>query len=100
MSEILTHNILNLREVAEYLRLPEEKIERQVLEGRIPGRRIGDEWRFLKSAVDDWLRSHDTRAILLSQAGSLADDETLDDLRLMIYSERGRPEEEHPDAYS
>jgi len=48
--------------------------------------------------MDDWSRSHDTRAILLSQAGSLADDETLDDLRLMIYSERGRPEEELSEA--
>jgi len=86
MTKILTHNILNLREVSEYMRLPDEKIERQVLKGRIPGRRIGDEWHFLKSAIDDWLRSHDTRSILLSQAGSLADDETLDDLRLMIYS--------------
>ena len=99
MSELI-HSILNLREVAEYLRLPEEKIERQVLKGRIPGRRIEDEWRFLKSAVDDWLRSYDTRAILLNQAGSLSDDETLSDLRLMIYSERGRPEEEYLDAYS
>ncbi|RLC07644.1 MAG: DNA-binding protein [Deltaproteobacteria bacterium] len=99
MSELI-HSILNLREVAEYLRLPEEKIERQVLKGRIPGRRIEDEWRFLKSAVDDWLRSYDTRAILLNQAGSLSDDETLSDLCLMIYSERGRPEEEYPDAYS
>jgi len=100
MREALIPNILNLREVAKYLRLPEKKIERQVLRGRIPGRRIEDEWRFLKSAVDDWLRGHDTRAILLNQAGVLSDDETLDDLRLMIYSERGRPEEEHPDAYS
>ena len=40
------------------------------------------------------------RAILLNQAGSLSDDETLSDLRLMIYSERGRPEEEYLDAYS
>ena len=100
MSGVVFHNILNLKEIAEYLRLPETKVERQVIQGRIPGRKIEDEWRFLKSAVDDWLRSHDTRAILLNQAGSLSDDETLDDLRLIIYSERGRPEEECPDAHS
>lgn len=100
MNELLISHILNLKEVAEYLRLPEEKIERQALRGGIPGRRIDDEWRFLRSAVDDWLRSHDPRSILLSQAGSLSDDEALDDLRLMIYSDRGRPEEENSDAYS
>ena len=100
MSEVILHNILNLKEMAEYLRLSETKVERQVIQGRIPGRRIEGEWRFLKSAVDDWLSSHDTRTILLNQAGALSDDDTLEELRLMIYSERGRPEEECPDAYS
>ncbi len=103
MSQTLSGNILTLEEVAEYLRLPEEKIEKQVLQGRIPGRRIEDEWRFLKTAIDDWLRSHDTRTILLSQAGALSDDETLDELLMMIYSERKRSEsesQENSDAYS
>ncbi len=72
MSLILQRNVLTLKEVAEYLRLPKEKIEKQVLQGNIPGRRIEDEWRFLKAAIDDWLRSHDTRTILLNQAGALA----------------------------
>jgi len=57
MNELLMPDILNLREMAEYLRLPDEKIERQVLRGRIPGRRIEDEWRFLRSAMDDWLEA-------------------------------------------
>ena len=100
MSEVILHNIMNLKEIAEYLRLSETKVERQVMQGRIPGRKIEGEWRFLKSAVDDWLSSHDTRAILLNQAGALSDDDTLEDLRLMIYSERGRPEEECTDACS
>ncbi|WP_207682256.1 helix-turn-helix domain-containing protein [Desulfonema magnum] len=94
MSHILIKNVFTLKEVAEYLRVPEEKIERQVLRGRIPGRRIEDEWRFLKTAIDDWLRSHDARMILLNQAGVFSDDETLDELRMAIYSKRGRPEAE------
>ncbi len=76
------------------MRMPEEKIERQALQGNIPGRRIEDEWRFLKTAVDDWLRSQDARKILINQAGALSDDKTLDDLRLKIYSGRGRSEVE------
>ncbi len=35
-SLILQRNVLTLKEVAEYLRLPEEKIEKQVLQGNIP----------------------------------------------------------------
>ncbi len=43
------------------------------------------------SAIDDWLRSQDSRAILLQQAGALADDELLSEVRTAIYSQRGGP---------
>ena len=91
-----THDVLTLEEVADYLRLPTEIVERQARKGQLPARRIEDTWRFLKSAIDDWLRSHDSRTILLQQAGALSDDETLPALRADIYSQRGRPETENP----
>ena len=84
--------VLTLEEAADYLRLPKEIIERQATRGQIPGRRIEDDWRFLKTAIDDWLRSQDSRTILLEQAGVFADDDTLDELLAIIYAERGRPE--------
>ena len=87
-------NVLTLDEAAHYLRLPKETIKEQADRGQIPGRRIKDTWRFLKDAIDDWLRSRDGRAILLQQAGALANDETLPDLCAAIYAERGRPETE------
>lgn len=87
-------NVFTLKEMADYLRMPEDKIEKQALRGNIPGRRIDDEWRFLKAAVDDWLRNQDARAILINQSGALSDDKTLDDLRMEIYSRRGRSEAE------
>ncbi|MBI4770910.1 MAG: helix-turn-helix domain-containing protein, partial [Chloroflexi bacterium] len=77
----IASEVLTLDEVARYLRLPKEMVERQAVRGQIPGRRIEDTWRFLKAAVDDWLRSHDSRAILFQQAGALAEDETLPELR-------------------
>jgi len=93
MSHILdAPEILTLEEAAEYLRLPKETIERQASQGQIPGRRIEDTWRFLKAAIDDWLRSHDSRIILLQQAGALADDDALAQLRANIYADRDRPE--------
>lgn len=67
-------------------------VERQAFQGKIPGRRIEESWRFLKKAIDHWLESHDSRDIFLYQAGSLVDDDTLDELRASIYAERGRPE--------
>jgi hypothetical protein len=62
--------------------------------GRLPGRRIYEEWRFLKAAIDDWLRVSDSRAAMLRQAGAFADDETLPQLREFVYGQRGRPETE------
>ena len=88
----ITHDVLTLDEVADYLRLPKETVERQAKKGQLPARRIEDTWRFLKSAIDDWLRSHDSRTILLEQAGALADDESLPMLRTTIYEQRGRSE--------
>ncbi len=81
-------DVLTLEEVANYLRLPKELVERQATKGQIPARRIEDTWRFLRAAIDDWLRSQDSRLLLLGQAGALADDETLEELRALIYAQR------------
>lgn len=90
----IPYDVLTLDEVADYLRLPRETVERQATKGQLPARRIEDTWRFLKSAVDDWLRSQDNRLILLQQAGALADDDSLSTLRAAIYEQRGRLETE------
>jgi excisionase family DNA binding protein len=50
-------DVLTLEEASAYLRLPVEAVLRQALQGNIPGRKIEDNWRFLKTAIDDWLRS-------------------------------------------
>ena len=84
--------VLTLEEAAEYLRLPTDLLEREATQGHIPGRRVEDTWRFLRAAIDDWLRSQDSRTLLLQQAGAFADDESLDELRQSIYSLRGRSE--------
>ena len=86
--------VLTIDEVAAYLRLPKETVERQAAQGQIPGRCIEMTWRFLKAAIDEWLHSQDSRTILLQQAGALADDETLPTLRKAIYTKRKRPEVE------
>ena len=87
-------DVLTLDEVADYLRLPKETVERQATRGKIPGRRIEESWRFLRKAIDNWLQSHDSREVLLYQAGALVDDEILGELRKKIYADRGRPETE------
>lgn len=87
-------DVLTIEETASYLRLPKETIEEEAIHGKIPGKRIQDTWRFLKAGIDSWLLAHNSRTILLQQAGALADDETMSELLANIYAERGRAESE------
>ena len=100
MDKVSIPDVLTLEEISEYLRLPIETVLNQALKGNIPGRKVENDWRFLKleneliidSQIDDWLRSRDSRSILLSQAGAFADDDSLVQLRETIYQARGRSE--------
>jgi excisionase family DNA binding protein len=90
----IVQEVLTIEEVAQYLRLPREMVERQASQGQIPGRQVEGHWRFSKAAIEAWLQQRDNRAVLLGQAGALAGDKTLGELRRAIYAERGRPEVE------
>lgn len=93
MNEMIKkREVLTLEEVARYLRLPKDTVVRQAAQGAIPGRQIEDTWRFLKAAIDDWLRSYDSRTLLLQQAGALTEDESLPALLKTIYASRKRSE--------
>jgi excisionase family DNA binding protein len=92
MNKVAIPDILTLEEAAAYLRLSRETVVEQALKGNIPGRKIENDWRFLKLAIDDWLRSKNSSSVLLSQAGALADDESIEQLRVSIYQARERPE--------
>lgn len=85
-------DVLTLEETADYLRLSPETVEMVARSGQIPGRKIADSWRFLREAIDDWLRSSDSRLVLLYQAGALAEDDSLPELLASIYARRGRTE--------
>jgi excisionase family DNA binding protein len=92
MDKVSIPNILTLEETSEYLRLPVETVLNQAIKGSIPGRKIENDWRFLKVAIDDWLRANNSRSILLNQAGVFADDDSLEELRETIYQVRERSE--------
>lgn len=95
MSQVVeSTEVLTLDEAASFLRVSPEAVMRLVVQQALPGRPIDGEWRFLRAALVDWLREKSGKAILLSQAGALAEDESLAELRAAIYRERGRPEAE------
>jgi excisionase family DNA binding protein len=54
MSEL---DVLTLEDAAAYLKVEYGQIRRLIKEQALPGRKIGDEWRFLRGALADWLRA-------------------------------------------
>jgi excisionase family DNA binding protein len=92
MDRVTIPDVLTLEEASGYLRLSIETVANLALKGNIPGRKIENDWRFLKSAIDDWLRAKNSSSVLLSQAGILAGDDSLTQLRESIYQARERPE--------
>jgi hypothetical protein len=86
--------VLTSAEAAEYLRVSEEALLRAVGPVGVPARLIDGEWRFLKSALQEWLCTDlkpSSRESLLSVAGAWKDDPYLDEMLKEIYRQRGRP---------
>ncbi len=44
----MPHDILNIKEAADFLRVPVSTVYRLVQVGKIPGVKVGKHWRFLK----------------------------------------------------
>jgi excisionase family DNA binding protein len=83
--------ILTLAEAATYLRLDENAIRKLTDEQGLPGRRLGEEWRFSKAAIQKWL-SHELdvtgKAAQLAVAGSWKDDPNVDEELADTYRSR------------
>ncbi|HYT94201.1 MAG TPA: helix-turn-helix domain-containing protein [Gemmataceae bacterium] len=87
-------DVLTLAEAAAYLRLPEAEVVGLVHSQDLPGRFTGREWRFLKSAIQEWLSKPPpkySKEAQMSVAGLLKDDPDLIPMVEEIYRQRGRP---------
>ena len=47
---------LTVAELSEYLHIHRTTIYRMLREGRLPGFRIGSDWRFSLEAIEEWAR--------------------------------------------
>ena len=86
--------VLTLAEAADYLRVSTDETLRLVSEQGLPGRRTSEDWRFLKNALQEWLKQPERlggSTALLSLAGQFAADPFLDQIVEEAYRLRGRP---------
>ncbi len=54
--------LMTVREVADYLRVTKKTIYRLLERGKIPATKVGNQWRFEKSSIDDWLQQNSVGA--------------------------------------
>jgi len=52
------NEIMTIEEVAKYLKLRPQTIYTWAQTGKIPAAKIGKEWRFRKSIIDEWFNQH------------------------------------------
>lgn len=51
-------DIMTIEEVASYLKLKPQTIYTWAQEKKIPAAKLGKEWRFKKSIIDEWYLQH------------------------------------------
>jgi excisionase family DNA binding protein len=91
----LVSEVFTLAEAAVYLRVSEKDVLDLVRSGTLPGRCIGGEWRFLKSAIQEWLTTRlptlqSRKEAQLALAGKYKDDPDLKRICQEAYRRRGR----------
>jgi excisionase family DNA binding protein len=83
--------VFTLSDAAAYLRVTEADLMCLVHDQALPGRQFGTEWRFLKSAIQDWLKTppkRGSREAILSVAGIWKDDPNVEAELEEIYRKR------------
>ncbi|MCF7928612.1 MAG: PTS sugar transporter subunit IIA [Spirochaetales bacterium] len=57
MAEVEQSEIMTVLEVSDYLKLSKKTVLTMAQNNQIPCTKIGNQWRFVKSMIDDWLLS-------------------------------------------
>ena len=55
----MMETVFTLNEVAQFLKISPRAVRRLATKGEIPGRKIGNQWRFSLKAVQSWLGGED-----------------------------------------
>jgi excisionase family DNA binding protein len=80
--------VLTIRDVASYLKLPVSTVYRLAERRDLPGHKVGRQWRFHKSVLDEWFREHaaTTRSTILV----VDDEESIRELMMTALASKTR----------
>lgn len=55
-------SVMTVKEVADYLRVNQRTVYRLAVDGRIPGFKVGANWRFKRGDIDAWIAAQSAAA--------------------------------------
>lgn len=55
--------MMTIRELGTYLKMPEKTLYRLAAEGKVPGFKVGASWRFRKSEIDKWIEKQENKKV-------------------------------------
>ncbi len=55
MPERIADEIMTIEELSNYLKIPRSTLYKLVQSGKLPGQKIGKQWRFGKKSIDQWI---------------------------------------------
>ena len=55
MNETDANSVMTVREISEFLRLTEATVYKLLNEGKLPGRKVGGQWRCSRYGWSKWL---------------------------------------------
>ena len=58
---MVSSDLMTTKELSQYLQLDRMTIYKLLKSGDIPANRVGHQWRFFRSDIDDWIRSKQVR---------------------------------------
>ena len=67
-------SVMTVKEVADYLRVNQRTVYRLAVERRLPGFKVGANWRFKRGDIDGWIAAQSSSATLADEAGAQRED--------------------------
>ena len=56
-----TREVMGMREASAYLGVSRETLYKYLSEGRIPGFKLGNRWKFKKTVLDRWMEAQSSQ---------------------------------------
>jgi len=60
---VVNNDLMTTKELSKYLQLDRMTIYKLLKSGDIPANRVGHQWRFFKSDIDEWIRSEKSEPV-------------------------------------